>query len=346
MTGPTALLRTLPLLAVLLAAMLGPAAPARGQTLEAVRERGLVRCGVSTGVVGFSRRDEAGRWRGFDVDFCRAVAAAVLGEADRVDYRPAPVQSGLTALARGELDLLSRTVTITLRRVTELGLTPVGVNYFDGQGFLVHGESGIRTLRQLQGLRICFQSGTTAEDNLKEHLSARRIAYVPVAIAEFGTLIRTFLDGGCEAVSADSSALAAIRVSALPPVRSYRILRQQISKEPFGPLVRAGDTRWLEILRWTLMAQIEAEELGVSSANLEAQSASDNPRVRRLLGLTPGLGAALGLDEPWAARIIRQVGNYGESFETNLGQASPLKLDRGLNQLWTRGGLLFAYPLR
>lgn len=329
-----------------LIALVWPGGPLQAQTLEAVRQHGLVRCGVSSGVAGFSQRDAAGVWRGFDVDFCRAVAAAVLGDAARVEYLPAPVQKGLAALSRGEIDILSRTVTITLGRVTEFGLQPAGVNFFDGQSFLVRRAAGIRTLRQLQGQPICFQSGTTAEDNLREHFTARHIAFTPVGFADFKEMIRAFLDGACAAVTADASALASIRVTALPEPERFLILRQQISKEPFGPMVRKGDDRWFEIARWTLAAMIEAEELGISSATLKVIKTSDNPRVRRLLGLTPGLGAALGLDEGWATRIIGQVGNYGESFEANLGQASPLKLDRGLNELWLRGGLLFAYPLR
>ena len=340
----TAVFRALALAALI--ALGGAGGLARAQTLEAVRQHGVVRCGVSSGVAGFSQRDAAGVWRGFDVDYCRAVAAAALGDAAKVEYWPAPVQKGLAALSRGEIDILSRTVTITLGRVTEFGLQPAGVNFFDGQSFLVRRASGIRTLRQLHGQPICFQSGTTAEDNLREHFSARHLAFVPVGKADFKEMIRAFLEGACAAVTADSSALASIRVTALPEPERFVILRQQISKEPFGPLVRKGDVRWFEIARWTLMAMIEAEELGISSATLRVIPASDNPRVRRLLGVTPGLGAALGLDDQWAARIVAQVGNYGESFAANLGEASPLKLDRGLNELWLRGGLLFAYPLR
>ncbi|CAK0754736.1 General L-amino acid-binding periplasmic protein AapJ [uncultured Gammaproteobacteria bacterium] len=323
------------------------ALPASATTLDAVRQRGAVRCGVSGGLAGFSQRNGTGTWQGFDVDFCRAVAAAVLGDATRVEFVPLPVQRGLDSLARSEIDLLSRNVTITLKRVTTLGLHPVGVTFFDGQGFLVHRASGRHTIRQLNGLRLCFQSGTTAEDNLKEHFSARNLSFTAVGKSEFRDLITAFLAGECEAISADSSALASIKVStpAHDP-ESLVILRQRISKEPFGPLVRKGDDAWLEIARWSLMAMIEAEELGVSRRTVETLRGSENPRIARLLGTTPGLGAALGLDESWAYRIIAQVGNYGDSFEANLGQGSPLKLDRGLNELWTRGGLLVAFPLR
>ena len=345
-------------LAVLGAVGAGRGEAADGPTLAAAKQRGTVRCGVSTGLAGFSMPaggpaggpTESGGWSGFDVDFCRAVAAAALGDAGRVDYAPSPIQKGLSALGRGEIDLLSRTVTITLRRVVELGLQPVGVNYFDGQGFLVRRAAGIRTLRQLAGRSICFQTGTTAEDTLKEHFTARHLAYTPVGRDVFKEMIRTFLEGGCDAVTADASSLASIRVTAPLQPEDTVILRQRISKEPFGPVVRKGDDQWLEITRWTLAAMIEAEELGVSRATLDSSRGSDNPRVRRLLGTASppggGLGSALGLDDGWAARIVAQVGNYGESFEANLGAASPLKLDRGLNELWTRGGLLFAYPLR
>jgi general L-amino acid transport system substrate-binding protein len=323
-----------------------PTPPPPGTTLQAVRAHGQVRCGVSNGLAGFSERDAAGVWVGFDVDFCRAVAAAVLGDATKVAFVPTSVQQGLATLARGEIDLLSRNVTITMKRVTELGLLPVGVTFFDGQGFLVRRAGNLRTLHELAGRSICFQSGTTAEDNLKEAFAARQISYVPVSRSGLKDMIRVFLEGGCDAVSGDSSSLASIRVTALPEPDRYVILRQRISKEPFGPLVRRGDDGWLEIARWTLMAMIEAEEVGVSRATVEALHTSDNPRVRHLLGITPGLGQALGLDDRWAWRVVSQVGNYGDSFEANLGQASPLKLDRGLNELWTRGGLLFAFPLR
>ncbi len=325
---------------------LPPPARAETSTLDAVRQHGLLRCGVSTGVAGFSQRTPDGAWSGFDVDYCRAVAAAVLGDAQKVEYLPLPVLKGLAALGRGEVDILSRTVTITLRRSAEMGVVPVGVNFFDGQGFMVRRDAGIHTLHQLQSHSICFQNGTTAGDNLHEYFAARRIAYTPVGQDDFQAMIRIFVDGSCDAVSADSSSLASIRVSALPHPETYIILRQRISKEPLGPMVRRGDDSWLEIARWTLMAMIEAEELGVTRATVGQFRASDNPRVRRLLGVIPGLGTALGLDDAWADRIVAQVGNYGESFEANLGTASPLKIDRGLNDLWTRGGLLFAYPLR
>ena len=343
MKGDTRL-RALFLTAVLI--LLLPGVAAQAARLDTVREQGFVRCGVSSGLAGFSQRTADGSWVGFDVDYCRAVAAAVLGDAGRVRYVPAPVQKGLTALAEGEIDLLSRTVTITLKRVAELGLHPVGVTFFDGQGFLVRREARVRTLHQLGGRAICFQSGTTAGDNLREYFVARRIAYTPVGRDAFQDMIRAFLDGACDAISADASSLASIRLTQLPHPEQYVMLRQRISKEPFGPLVRKGDDGWLEIARWTLMAMIEAEELGVTRANIASLRASDSPRVQRLLGVVPGLGVSLGLDDGWAFRIISQVGNYGEVFDANLGAASPLRLDRGLNELWTRGGLLFAYPLR
>ncbi|CAK0757537.1 General L-amino acid-binding periplasmic protein AapJ [Azospirillaceae bacterium] len=315
-------------------------------TLLAAKQRGKLRCGVSSGLLGFSSRDGAGVWSGFDVDFCRALAAAALGDARNVEYISSNVQKGLAALAAGELDALSRTVTITMKRVTEIGVHPVGVNFIDGQSFLVKRSANIRALHQLSGVSICFQSGTTAEDNLKEVFSGRKVSFKSVAKAEYQEMIQAFIKGECEVLSADSSSLSSIRVSVLPHPEQYVVLRRRISKEPFGPMVRKGDDRWLEIARWTLMAMMEAEELGVKKSNVDAMRAGDNPRVRRLLGVTPGLGQALGLDEAWAYRIIAQVGNYGESFEANLGYSSPLKLDRGLNDSWMRGGLMFSYPLR
>ncbi len=322
------------------------AATPPGPTLQAVRAHGQVRCGVAAGMTGFSEREATGAWVGFDVDYCRAVAAAVLGDADKVSFVPTAVLQGMAALARGDIDLLNRNVTFTMRRVNELGLHPVGVTFFDGQGFLVRRTAGIQTLHELAGRSICFQSGTGAEDTLNESFVVRHITYVPVSRTSVKDMTRAFLDGGCDALTGDSSALALIRITALSDPDQYVVLPQRISKEPFGPLVRKGDDGWLEIARWTLMAMIEAEELGVSRTTVEAMRASDNPRIRHLLGITPGLGQSLGLDDRWAYRILAAVGNYGDSFEANLGQGSPLKLDRGLNELWTRGGLLFAFPLR
>ncbi|MEI8393180.1 MAG: amino acid ABC transporter substrate-binding protein [Rhodospirillaceae bacterium] len=337
-------MKTLSALAVLAVLLCG--APADASMLDAIRQHGFIRCGVSTGVAGFSRQNEAGVWVGFDVDYCRALAAAVLGSADKVRYFPSKITQGLEALAAGEVDVLSRTVTLTLSRAAGLGLHPVDVNFFDGQGFMIRRTASIRTLHQLQGHAICFQSGTTAGDNLNEYFNARHIAYKPVGYPDFKEMITAFANGSCDAMSADTSSLASVRVTALPQPDSYVILRQRISKEPFGPMVRQGDDQWLEIARWTLMAMIEAEELGATRATVEHLRASDNPRLRRLLGRIPGSGTALGLDDDWAYRIVAGVGNYGEVFEANLGTGSPLRLDRGLNELWTRGGLLFAYPLR
>jgi len=317
-----------------------------GPVVDGVRERGLVRCGVSNGVAGFSNRDDQGQWHGFDVDFCRAVAAAVLGDAGRVVFVPATVQRGLSALARGEIDLLSRTATLTLKRVAEYGLHPVGVTYYDGQTFLLRRASGVRALHQLAGRTICFQSGTTNEERLKEQFEARQIPFIPVAEEDFQRLVQDFRDGRCEALSSESSTLASIAVTALPQGEPYVILRQHISKEPLGPMVRNGDDAWFEITRWTLMALIEAEELGVSRLTVEALRSSDKPQLKRLLGGLPGAGQALGLDDRWVDRVISQVGNYGDIFEANLGAGSALKLDRGLNDLWLRGGLMIALPVR
>ncbi|MBI1209046.1 MAG: transporter substrate-binding domain-containing protein [Azospirillum sp.] len=347
MTGPfRCAVLALALFSMLVADADGQTGTGPASVLQAVRARGQLRCGVSTGLPGFSTRTEAGRWVGFDVAYCRALAAAVLGDAERVEFVPGLIQQGLTALVAAEIDVLSRNATITLRRVAEMGLHPIGVYYFDGQGFLLRASAGVRALHQLDGRSICYQSGTTAEDNLKEIFGARRIAFTAVAAASFRAMIDTFIGGGCDAITADASTLAVIQITALPRPDDFVILRQHISKEPFGPLVRDGDDRWQEIARWTLMALIEAEELGVSSVNVEAMTASENPRIQRLLGVIPGLGEALGLDRDWARRIVAQVGNYEEIFQANLGMRGPLKLDRGLNELWTRGGLLFAFPLR
>ncbi len=314
--------------------------------LEEVRERGAVRCAVSTGVAGFSVRGGDGRWRGFDVDYCRAVAAAVLGDSERVAFVSGTTDEALTLLADGTVDVVSRSATVTLSRLAGRGLEAVGISLFDGQSFMTKRALRIRTLHQMAGLGVCFQSGTTAQDNLAEHFAMQKIAIRPVPKGPLREMIDAYLTGECDIITTDASALAAIRVMYMPRPEDHVILRQRISKEPLGPLVRKGDDSWREITRWTLNTLIEAEELGVSRQTVADRLTSDSPRVRRLLGVTPGIGRPLGLDDQWARRVIAQVGHYGELFDTNIGLSSPLRMERGLNELWTRGGLLFALPLR
>ncbi|CAO3438728.1 amino acid ABC transporter substrate-binding protein [Azospirillum endophyticum] len=322
-----------------------PAAPV-SSTMAAARERGAIRCGVSTGVAGFSMPGPDGQWRGFDVDFCRAAAAAVLGDAGKVVFVPATTAEGLRRLAAGDIDLLSRSTTITLSRLAAGGFQPVGISYYDGQGFLTRRALNVRTVRQMAGLSICFQRGTTSETNLAEHFRTLGIAYRPIPKGPLSEMIASYRSGECDVMTSDSAALAALRVMEMPDPDEHLVVRQRISKEPLGPLVRKGDDAWLEAMRWTLAAMIEAEELGVSHRNVEEMRHSEATRVLRLVGMVPGFGAPLGLDDSWAFRIIAQVGNYGDVFEATIGPKTPLKLERGLNELWTKGGLLIALPLR
>lgn len=325
-----------------------PATPATSapSTMAAVRERGAIRCGVSTGVAGFSMPGSDGRWQGFDAEFCRAAAAAVLGDADKVVFVPDTTAEGLRRLAAGDIDLLSRSTTITLSRLSVGGFQPVGVSYYDGQGFLIRRALNVRTVRQMAGLSICFQRGTTSETNLAEHFRALKVAYRPVPKGPLNEMIASYRSGECDVMTSDSAALAALRVMEMPNPDEHLVVRQRISKEPLGPLVRKGDDAWLEVMRWTLAAMIEAEELGVSRSNIAEMRHSEATRVLRLVGLVPGFGAPLGLDDAWASRIVAQVGNYGDVFEATIGPKTPLKLERGLNELWTKGGLLIALPLR
>ncbi|WP_448203759.1 amino acid ABC transporter substrate-binding protein [Azospirillum sp. sgz302134] len=333
------------LVLTLLSATAGPAAAA-SPTLAAAKERGTIRCGVSTGVVGFSIRNAQGRWTGFDADFCRAVAAAVLGDAERVDFVPATTAEGLKLLESGEIDVLSRSTTITLTRLAAGGFQPVGVSYYDGQGFLVRRSRNIRTVRQMANLAICFQRGTTSETNLIEHFRSLNIPFRPVAKGPLREMVESYRSGECDVMTSDSAALAALRVMEMAQPDEHVVMRQRISKEPLGPLVRKGDDAWLEIVRWTLAAMVEAEELGVTRRNAGEMRGSDVARIRRIVGLVPHFGEPLGLDDEWAFRIVSQVGNYGDVFEANVGPRTPLKLERGLNELWTKGGLLIALPLR
>ncbi|WP_216593911.1 amino acid ABC transporter substrate-binding protein [Thioflavicoccus mobilis] len=314
-------------------------------TLEAVKERGFLQCGVNTGLPGFSNADENGNWTGLDVDLCRAVAAAVLGGADKVRFTPLTAKERLTALQSGEIDLLSRNTTWTMTRDTSLGVHFAGVNYYDGQGFLVSKGLGIKSARELDGAAVCILSGTTTELNLADYFRTHGMSYDPVVFDTADQTARGFESGRCDVLTSDQSQLYAQRLKLSEPDKAI-VLPEVISKEPLGPVVRQGDDRWLNIVRWTLFALIDAEELGVDSGNVDAMKESRNPAIRRLLGLEGTKGSGLGLDDAWAYRAIKEVGNYGEIFERNVGQASPLKIERGLNRLWTDGGLQYAPPIR
>ena len=320
------------------------ALPAAAQsTLDAVRSKGFVQCGVNTGLAGFSQPDSKGVWRGIDVDLCRAVAAAVLGDGNKVRYTPLTAQQRFTALQSGEVDILSRNTTWTLVRDTSLGLNFAGINYYDGQGFMVHRKLNVKSAKQLNGATVCVQPGTTTELNLADYFRANRMSFKPVVIEKLEEVLNAYFAGRCDVFTTDHSGLIALRQSRAPRPEEHMILPEIISKEPLGPAVRHGDDRWFDVVKWSLFAMIEAEELGLTSKNIDEHAKSPNPAIQRFVGATGELGKMLGLDNRWAVNIVRQVGNYGESFDANLKE---LGFERGLNRLWSQGGLIYAPPIR
>jgi general L-amino acid transport system substrate-binding protein len=335
--------RTL-IVGLLLAAFCFPAFA--GKTLDAIRQHGQIACGVSTGVVGFSAADSAGQWRGLDVDICRAIAAAVLGDANKVRWVPLSTQQRFTALQSGEIDILSRSTTWSLTRDAALGLHFTAVTYYDGQGFLVARKTGVKSAKELKGAEICVQSGTTSEKNLNDYFRAQGVKVKAVVFDKFEAALKAFLSGRCQAYTTDASALAFIRTTETSRPDDYAILPEIISKEPLGPAVRRGDDEWFAIVKWVIHALVEAEELGATQANVDELKGSSDPAIQRLLGVSEDLGKSLGLERDWAARAIRATGNYGEIFTRNVGAASALKLPRGINALWNKGGILYAPPLR
>jgi general L-amino acid transport system substrate-binding protein len=335
--------RFLLLAAVLL--VLAGAAEA-GATLDAVKARGTLVCGVSTGVAGFSIADSAGRYIGFDVDICRAVAAAVIGSAQAVRYVALTTQQRFTALQTGEVDILSRDTTWTLQREAGLGLLFAPTVFYDGQGFMVPRRLHVTSVGQLSGATVCVQPGTSTELALADYFRAARMTYRPVVIENFEALEAAFYGGRCDAYTTDASALAVSRLTRADNPGDYVILPERISGEPLAPAVRQGDDQWFDVVRWTVFALIDAEEKGITMANAEAMLTSPDPQIQRLLGVTLGGGKALGLKDSWAYDAIRQVGNYGEIYERNLGLKSALKLPRGPNALVRDGGLLYAPPLQ
>jgi general L-amino acid transport system substrate-binding protein len=317
-----------------------------GKDLDAIKARGQILCGVSTGLAGFSLADSKGEWTGLDVDVCKAVAAALLGDSKKVKFVPLSAQQRFTALQAGEVDLLSRNTTITMTRDTSLGLDFTGVTYYDGQGFMVPKKLGVKSAKELKGATVCVQPGTTTELNLSDYFRANKMDFKPVVIERLEEVEQAYFSGRCDVYTADASALAATRATRAQNPDDHLILPEIISKEPLGPAVRHGDNQWADIVRWTFNAQLEAEEKGITSKNIDEMLKSADPAIKRLLGVTPGMGKALGVDEDWVVKIIRQVGNYGEMFERNVGKNTPLKLERGLNALWTQGGLQYAAPIR
>jgi general L-amino acid transport system substrate-binding protein len=313
-------------------------------TLEAVQKKGFVQCGVNGGALaGFSAPDSQGVWKGIDVDLCRAVAAAVFGDASKVRYTPLTAQQRFTALQSGEVDVLSRNTTWTITRDTSLGLNFVGVNYYDGQGFMVPKKLNVKSAKQLNGATVCVQPGTTTELNLSDYFRANGMSFKPVVIETLPEVLNAYFSGRCDVFTTDVSGLVSTRGSRAPNPADHLILPEVISKEPLGPVVRHGDDRWFDIVKWSLFATIEAEEMGLTSKNIDQQAASKDPAVQRFVGATGDFGKMLGLDNRWSLNIIKQVGNYGESFDAHL---KPLGFERGLNQLWNKGGILYAPPIR
>jgi len=312
-------------------------------TLEAVQKKGFVQCGVNTGLAGFSQPDSKGVWKGLDVDVCRAIAAAVFGDSNKVRYTPLTAQQRFTALQSGEVDLLARNTTWTVTRDTSLGLNFVGVNFYDGQGFMVPKKLNVKSAKQLNGATVCVQPGTTTELNLSDYFRANRMTFKPVVIEKLEEVTNAYFSGRCDVYTTDVSGLVSVRGSRAPKPDDHLILPEVISKEPLGPAVRHGDDKWFDIVKWSMYAMIEAEEMGLTSKTIDQAGASKDPAVQRFIGASGDIGKMLGVDNKWAANIVKQVGNYGESFEANL---KPLGFERGLNQLWTKGGILYAPPLR
>jgi len=314
-------------------------------TLDDVRARGYLIAGVNGGVFGFSMPDDKGVWKGLDVDTARAIAAAVFGDADKIKYTALTAVQRLPALQAKEIDVLCRNTTQTLTRETTNGLNFAHVNYYDGQGFLVPKKLGIKSAKELGGATVCVLPGTTTEMNAADFFRANKLDWKPVVIEQTTELSKAFFAGRCDVLTSDASQLAAHR-SVAPNPDDYALLPEIISKEPLAPVVRHGDDQWYDIVNWTVMALIQAEEFGITSQNVDEMLKSTNPEIQRFLGVTPGLGKALGVDEKWVYNIIKQVGNYGEIFDRNVGPNTPLKLERGLNAQWNQGGIMYAAPFR
>ncbi len=332
---------------VLGVATLGAAAAASAATLDDVKAKGFVQCGVNTSLPGFGAPNDKGEWSGFDVDYCRAVAAAIFGDATKVKYTPTTAKERFTALQSGEVDLLARNTTWTISRDTSLGFNFRAVNYYDGQGFMVKKGLNVKSALELSGASVCVQSGTTTELNLADYFKANKMDYNPVVFEKLEEVNAAYDAGRCDAYTTDQSGLYAIRLTLTAP-DDHVILPEIISKEPLGPAVRQGDDQWFDIVSWVHYALLAAEEFGITQANVEEMKASENPDIKRFLGMEAEskLGTDLGLDNDWAVKIIKAVGNYGEVFDRNIGEGSPLKIARGLNAQWTKGGLQYAPPIR
>ena len=331
-------------LATLGAVLSGPAHA--GKTLDSVKSRGQVACGVNTGLAGFSAADSNGKWSGLDVDVCRAVAAAVLGDGEKVKYVPLNAQQRFTALQSGEVDVLARNTTFTLTRDASLGLHVTAVTYYDGQGFMVPVQKKIKNARQLKGQTVCVQSGTTTEKNLTDFSKANNLNIKPVVFEKLEAATAAYFSGRCLAYTTDASGLASTRNKEAKNPADHLILPELISKEPLGPMVRRGDDEWFSIVKWVIYGLLEAEEYGITQTNVDQMKTSTDPVVQRILGTGEDTGKLLGLDKEWMARALKTTGNYGEMFERNVGPKSALKLPRGANNQWNKGGLMYAFPVR
>ena len=316
-----------------------------GKTFDAVKERGFIKCGVSDGLPGFSYADEKGNYNGIDVDVCRAIAAAIFSDAAKVKFTPLTAKERLTALQSGEIDVLSRNTTWTSSRDSAQGLNFAGVTYYDGQGFLVNKKLGVKSAKQLDGATVCVQAGTTTELNLSDYFRANKLKLTPISYDKSDESAKSLEAGRCDVLTSDQSQLYAQRIKLAKP-DDYIVLPEVISKEPLGPVVRHGDDEWFDIVKWALFVMVNAEEAGVTSKNVDEMKKSTNPDIKRLLGVEGDKGKDFGLANDWMAVVIKQVGNYGEVFDRNVGKGSPLKIERGLNALWTKGGLQYAPPVR
>ena len=349
-TGKARMFRNFIAIGFALAASLVVAGTAQaGKDFDSVKARGSLICGVTQGTAGFSLADSQGKWTGLDVDICRAISAAIFGDSEKVKYVPLSSQQRFTALQSGEVDVLSDNTTWTLQRDTALGLDFTGVTFYDGQGFMVNKKLGVKSAKELNGATVCVAPGTTTELNLADYFRSQKMTFKPVVIEKVDEIRAAFFSGRCDVYTSDRSALAAARAANVPaPMTAddFVILPETISKEPLGPSVRHGDNQFGDIVKWAQFAMIEAEEYGIDSKNVDEMLKSDNPTIKRILGVTPGMGKALGVDEKWAYNIVKQVGNYGEVYERNVGSGSKLKIDRGLNRLWTQGGIQYAPPIR
>ncbi|MFK5977898.1 MAG: amino acid ABC transporter substrate-binding protein [Rhizobiaceae bacterium] len=327
-------------------AALGLAASgATAGTLDDVKAKGFIQCGVSQGLAGFSNPDDKGNWTGMDVDLCRALGAAIFGDATKVKYTPLSAKERFTALQSGEVDVLSRNTTWTATRDTSLGLNFAGVNYYDGQGFMVRKDLGIKSALELSGASICTNTGTTTELNVADYFRANKMEYEIVAFEKADEVVGAYDSGRCDVYTTDQSGLYSQRLKLTNP-SDHTVLPEIISKEPLGPVVRQGDDQWFNLVKWSHFAMVNAEEMGITSANVDEKKGGDDPAVKRVLGTEGAFGEALGVENDWAYNIIKQVGNYSESFERNVGPKTPLAIARGVNALWSDGGLQYAPPIR